>query len=64
MKPPQQFSPVMKEEDCVVGLFMETDSLFCDDEPFSSADINLFIVRKPPKARDSKCTKNSNLLQP
>ena len=42
---------------CVAGLFKESDSLFHDGEPFSSADSSLFMVHKPPEVGDSKCAK-------
>ena len=42
----------------------ESDSLLDDGKPFSSADSSLFVVHKPPEVQDSKCAKNSNLIQP
>ena len=48
----------------VAGLFKESNSLFHDSKPFSSADSSLFMVHNPQKnGTVLKCAKNSNLTR-
>ena len=44
--------------ECMYYYFKESNSLFCIDEPLSSADSNLFMVHKASRSADGKFAKD------